>query len=467
MSSTTILEKCRISPPRNTVGERSLPLTCFDLPWLMFHAAVHQLFFYNFPYSKPHFIDKVIPKLKHSLSITLQHFFPFAGNMIVFPTDNHLDIQPRKPEIRYVDGDSVALIFAECDMDFDDLKGNHSRNCNKFYPLVPLLENAFKVSDFVKIPIFAVQVTLFPNSGFAIGISNHHSLCDARTSYDFLMGWASIAKHNTYEFFLASDQSLPLYDRVIKYPNSLDKVLLNFPPIRTLDENYKVPQLVPQTDLYRATIIMTRSQIKSLKKWLLVKRPTLEYVSSFAVTCGYIWSCVAKSRIIIEGTKGVYEVEAFACMADWRARLDPPVSQTYFGNCVGVCIATTKTTLLLGSDGFATAVELLGTAILEAVNNKQGFFQDMEASFEKGLAEVPTIGVAGTPKLNVYDIDFGWGRPEKYETISIDFNRSISVNASNESSEDLEVGLCLSAKQMEAFTTIYRNELESMLSDEF
>ncbi|KAJ0429553.1 putative transferase [Helianthus annuus] len=417
----TILEKCRISPPPHTVGERSLPLTSFDLPWLLFHAAVHQLFFYDFPHSKSHFIQTIVPNLKHSLSITLQHFFPFAGNMIIFPSENHSGVT-QKPEILHVDGDAVALTFAECSLDFHDLKGNHPRDCNKFHPLVPQLESAFKVSDIVKIPVFSIQVTIFPNSGITIGLSNHHSLCDARTRYNFLMGWTSIAKHGSDELFLASG-SLPFYDRVINYPDSLDEMLLSLPPIRNIDENYKVQQLVPQPDKVRSTIVLTRSQITWLKKWLLVQLPTLKYVSSFVVGCGFVWSCIAKSRILIEGKKG--------------------------------------------SNGFPTAVDVLGTAIMQAVNNKEGFFEDMERSLEKGLKQAPTIGVAGTPKLNVYEVDFGWGRPKKYETVSLDFSDAISVNASEEASDDLEIGLCLPGKQMDAFITIYKNELESMLSDQF
>nr|AAO12207.1 putative malonyl CoA:anthocyanidin 3-O-glucoside-6''-O-malonyltransferase [Dahlia pinnata] len=456
-----VLEKCHISAPPNTVGERTLPLTLFDLVWLIFHP-IHQLFFYDFPYPKSHFIDTIIPKLKHSLSVTLQHFFPFAGNLIVFPSANHSG----KPEIRHVEGDSVALTFAESDLDFNYLKQNHPRDCNKFHALVPLLETPFKVSGLVKIPVFSIQVTFFPNSGITIGLTNHHSLCDARTRYDFLMAWTSIAKHGTDELFLASG-SLPFYDRVIEYPSYLDNLILDLPPVQAINESYRAQQLDPQTDKVRFTLVLTRSQINKIKKWLLVQLPTLEYVSSFVVACGYVWSCLAKSRVQVEGAKGEYEVDRFSCVADWRTRLNPPVPQTYFGNCTGLCMATTKTTLITGSKGFQTAVELVGTGIREGVNSKQGLAEDAKSWLEKILIQAPTIGVAGTPKLNVYDIDFGWGKPEKYETISLDYADAISVNASKESSDDLEIGLCLPAEQMDAFITISTNELESILSHHF
>ncbi|KAK1412388.1 hypothetical protein QVD17_33600 [Tagetes erecta] len=455
-----VLEKCHVSPPPNTVGQRSLPLTFFDLGWLLFHP-LQQLFFYNFPHPKSHFIDTIIPKLKHSLSITLQHFFPFAGNLLLFPSSS------TKPEIRHVDADSIALTFAECDLDFNHLKGNQPRDCNMFHPLVPRLENAFKeTDDIVKIPVFSIQVTIFPNSGFTIGLTNHHALCDATTSYDFLMAWTSIARHGTDELFLlSSDQSLPFYDRVIQYPSLLDDMILSLPPIRTIDETYTAPELLPHADKLRFTLVLTLSQINRLKKWVSVQVPSLEViVSSFAVGCGFAWSCIAKSRVEVLGTEGEYEEERFTCMANWRARLNPPLPPTYFGNCVGPIMATTKTTSIIGDKGFPIAAELLATAIREGVKCKEGVFKDAETWMERFLRDVPTMGVAGTPKLNVYEVDFGWGKPEKYETISIDFGTTLSVNASKESSEGLEIGLWLPAKQMDAFISISKNELENMHS---
>ena len=92
-----VLEECQVSPPPNAVGEKSLSLTFFDLRWLHFHL-VQSLFFYKFPQSKTHFIETTIPSLKHSLSLALKHFYPFAGNLLFPPNLG-------EPEIHYVDGD--------------------------------------------------------------------------------------------------------------------------------------------------------------------------------------------------------------------------------------------------------------------------------------------------------------------------------------------------------------------------
>ncbi|PWA58411.1 Chloramphenicol acetyltransferase-like domain-containing protein [Artemisia annua] len=401
----TVLENCRISPPPATVTEQSLPLTFFDMMWLP--------------------------------------FFP------INQTNNSSNVS-RKPEIRYVEGDSLVVSFAEGDLDFDDLVGNHPRACDMFHPLVPRLERATYVSDHLIIPLFSVQVTLFPNKGISVGLTNRHVLCDASTRFDFLKAWTFIFKHGTDELFLASG-SLPFYDRAIKYPGSLDEIYLNHPEIESIGENYQPPHLGSCPDKVRATFVLTREQINRLKKWVSIQKPTLEYISSFSVACGFVWSCIAKSSAEVGEKKGEDDLERFICVVDWRTRLNPPVPQIYFGNCVGVCeTAKTKSIILSGSKGFLTALELIGKAISETVKNRDGMLKDAETWMDRGFDPMPTLSVAGTPKIKIYDTEFGWGRPKKYETISIDHNGSISVNACAESPKDIEIGLSLPAKQMDA-----------------
>ncbi|KAI3698276.1 hypothetical protein L2E82_41686 [Cichorium intybus] len=258
-------------------------------------------------------METVVPNLKHSLSLTLQHFFPFVSNLIVFPNPNNFGVI-RKPEIRHVEGDSVTLTIAECDLDFEDLTSNHPRKCETFYPLVPPLGNAVKASDHIANPLFSVQVTLFREAGFSIGMTNHHSLADASARFVFLKAWNSIARFGGDESFL-SKGSPPVYDRLIDIPKLFEHKLSQ----TKLETFYQPPALVP-------------------------------------------------------GRK---------------------------------------------------------------------------------------IGIAGTPKHNFYDLDFGWGKPKKNETVSIDYNGSISINSCKESTQGHEIGLCFSSKQMEEFANIFNGGLES------
>ncbi|KAI7748462.1 hypothetical protein M8C21_005058 [Ambrosia artemisiifolia] len=450
LPALTVLEQTEVSPPPATIGCKSLPLTFSDILWFAFPDPVHTLFFYELPITQTKFTQTIVPTLKQSLSITLQHFFPFVGKLAIFPTST------RTPEIRYVEGDSVAVTFAECNIDFNYLTGNHPRECDKFYHLIPLLGRTTKVSDYITIPVFAVQVTLFPNHGISIGMTNHHSLCDASTRFCFLKAWTSIAQSGGSDEQFLADGTLPIYDRLLKYPK-IDESYVKNVKVETFNEEYKLPRLSGPTDKVRATFILTRTKINGLKKLVSTKLPTLAYVSSFTVACAYVWSCAAKVRND--------ELEAFTIAINCRSRLDPPIPAAYFGNCIVPCFTLARTTILKEKEGFLTAARLIGENLHKMLTDKDGIVKDL-APFENMFPnEWPTImmGVAGTPKLRFYDLDFGFGKPIKHETISIDYNGSISMSACRESKEDLEIGVCLSATEMDVFVFNFNSGLESYM----
>ncbi|KAJ0437318.1 putative anthocyanin 6''-O-malonyltransferase [Helianthus annuus] len=439
----TVLEQAQVSPPEATVGDRLLPLTYFDFLWLA-QPPIHNIFFYELFITQTQFIQTIIPNLKHSLSITLQHFFPFAGNLLVFPTS------AKKPEIRYVEGDSVAVTFAESNLDFNELTANHPRDCEKFYHLIPPLDHVQKTSDSTKIPLFFVQVTLFSNSGISIGMTNHHCLGDASTRFNFLKAWTSIAQSGSDESFLANG-TMPFYDRLIKNPK-LDESYLKFARLETFKE-YQPPKLEP-TDKVRATFILPRTVLLRLKELVTTQVPTIAYVSCFSVACAYIWSCIASST---------HENELQVCgfAIDCRARMNPALPASYFGNCVGWCYVPAQSKVLTGKEGFVTAAKLLGESLHERLTDKDGIMKDIvfDDLFSSGVP--PTIiGIAGTPKLKFYDMDFGWGKPRKIETVSIDYSQSVSMNACREKDEDLEIGLSLPINQMKLFVNTFEEGLK-------
>lgn len=332
--------------------------------------------------------------------------------------------------------------------------GNHPRSCDKVYLLIPLLGQAAKVSDYVTIPVFSIQVTFFPNSGFSIGTTNHHCLGDARTRFCFLEAWTSIARSGSDESFLRNG-TLPLYERVIKHP-ALDEIYLKKEKLENFGDDYQPLCLSGPSDNVRATLVLTRPIINLMKKWVSTKLPELQYVSSFTVACAYVWSSIAKSRND--------ELQVFGFVVDCRARLVPAIPASYFGNCVAPCGAMAKTSILTEKEGFVTAAELLGENLHKMLNDKDGIMKDAKTWFDYSFEGTPTfITVTGTPRLKFYDTDFGWGKPKKYETISIDYSGAISMNASKESNEDLEIGVCLSRTEMEAFIPVFKRELENYI----
>ncbi|CAI9299659.1 unnamed protein product [Lactuca saligna] len=444
----TVLEQSQVSPPPSTKAQTCLPLSFFDLAWLHVHPF-HHLFFYELPQlSKTQFIETIVPTLKTSLSKTLLHFSPFSGNLIIDPTGT------RKPQIRYIEGDAVSVTIAESNLDFNDLVGNHPRACDKFYPLIPLLGKAEKVIDYVTIPLFSIQVTFFPNSGFSIGTTNHHGLGDASTRFRFLEAWTSIARSGSDELFLANG-SLPFYDRVINHPE-LDEIYLKRAKLDTFNEKYQPRRLSGPNDNVRTTLVLTRPIINQMKKFVLTQLPTLQHVSSFTVACAYFWSCFAKLRSD--------ELQVFGFAVDCRARLEPPIPANYIGNCIAPCGAMAKSNSLAGKEGFVTAAKLLGESLYKMLKDEDGIMKDAKTWFNFSFEGMSTfITVTGTPKHKFYDADFGWGKPKKYETVSIDYSVAISLNASKDSNEDLEIGVSLSRTEMEVFIPIFNEGLENYI----
>ncbi|XP_039017739.1 malonyl-coenzyme A:anthocyanin 3-O-glucoside-6''-O-malonyltransferase-like [Hibiscus syriacus] len=129
MADKIVIEDSMVFPSHGSLLKPwTLPLTFLDITWLGFHP-MQRLLFYDFPYDSSHFIQIVLPNLKSSLSLALQHFFPLAGNF-VFPPP------PLLAYIRFEDGDSVRFIEKETIADFRHLIGDHEQHVEEFQAIV-------------------------------------------------------------------------------------------------------------------------------------------------------------------------------------------------------------------------------------------------------------------------------------------------------------------------------------------
>ncbi|KAL7158567.1 hypothetical protein ABFS83_02G152500 [Erythranthe nasuta] len=458
MQEKTIeLQRCRVSPAEEpTATMTSLPLTFFDMEWINFHP-LRRVFFYGFPCSHTHFIDTIIPQMTKSLSLTLKHYFPLAGNLI-YP----LNSSDALPVLRYRPGDSVPLTFSESVRvsDFDYLSGHQSREADDFYAYAPhLLDKITEPnSDDIIIPLLSLQVTLFPETGICIGIACNHVATDARSIFDFVKAWASITKLG------GSDSSFagPSLDRsLIKDPHGLTIKKWN---------NIKMNKIEPPlsripipTNRGRSTFVLAHKDIEKLRAFVLEKQPNLVHLSAFTLASSLAWTCMVKSEnsiSCIDEDESLY----FAFLADARLRCNPPLPEGYFGNCLASgFIVESRNGDLRGENGFLIGVEKIGELIRRKANDKDEIFIGVEKWWENyaGLAGERVFGVAESSKIDVYDADFGWGRPKKFEFLSIDEDGySMSVVKSREFVGGLEIGLSLPVVLMDAFAGFFADALK-------
>lgn len=181
-----VIEHCQVSPPPGSVPSTSIPLTFFDLPWLCC-PPLKRIFFYEFPYSTQHFLQAILPTLQHSLSLTLQHFFPFSSNLLIPPKSN-------TPHILYTHADSISFTVAESSAVLTTLV-SAPRDVTILHPFVPLWPPPCTLEDGTSVtPLMAMQVTVMPHSGFSICITFHHAVRDGRALHHCMKFWASVCK---------------------------------------------------------------------------------------------------------------------------------------------------------------------------------------------------------------------------------------------------------------------------------
>ncbi|XP_015880928.1 malonyl-CoA:anthocyanidin 5-O-glucoside-6''-O-malonyltransferase-like [Ziziphus jujuba] len=455
-SSIKIVEVTTVTPPQDSKTPNSLPLTFFDLVWLR-SPPTKRLYLYELPtVSTATFFDSVLPKLKHSLSLTLRHFLPLAGN-ISWP-----ETSP-KPLIDYVGGsdDGVSFTVAESDADFYDLSAADINESTASHLLVPDLAVSKE-----KAAVTALQITVFPNRGFSIGITTHHAVLDGKSSTSFIKAWSHICKIGDQY----STASLPelnlLYDRsVIKDPKGLEAIYVNNclqsggPNNKSLLPDHK-PRI--PSDTVRVTFQLSRVKIEKLREFVKVemakrKDQNPHHVSTFSLTVAYTCTCLAKS----EGLSSEIELVLISFGVDCRSRLEPPVLG-YFGNCMTLKVAFAEAKGVMGKEGFLVAVNAISEAIKSLETD--GIFHGAEnrVAGKHSLPPFKLYNFSGSPRFEVYNSDFGWGRPTKVDMPCFDTNSAISLSDSKNGDGGVQIGLPLNKHIVEAFASQFAKGLEDL-----
>ncbi|QCE09613.1 coumaroyl-CoA:anthocyanidin 3-O-glucoside-6''-O-coumaroyltransferase 1-like [Vigna unguiculata] len=456
-----LVQKCKIGPTMGSTS--SVPLSFLDLP-LAGPIYVRRQFFFHFPHSTLHFSQTTLPSLKTSLSQTLQLFFPLAGNLLCPPP-------PHKPFIRCTHDDSVPFTIIESKADFNHLSSNHPKSLKHLEHLIPKLACTNTHDDTFVFPLLALQATVFPNQGLCVAITYCHVMDDGCCS-SFMKSWASFCRSGGVDLTLA-EKSTPCLDRgVLKDPKGLEAIFLRdyFEERSTWKEKLagKTSAVCNAEDYVKATIVLGRDDIERLRRLVLNhwKRSeeefnTSQHVSKFVVACAFVWVCLVKTRHRSDYEEEDKE-EYFRFAADCRDRLEPPVPETYFGNCLTLCFAMLKRKELMGEGGFVNAVNVMRRAVSDV---KSDLFKDAEKwreTFTRMFALGSTLIVTGSPKFTVYETDFGFGKPKKVEMVHS--MKGVSLAESGEKEGGVEVGLVCTVTEFEYLVSVVEQELQGSKS---
>ncbi|XP_028806210.1 phenolic glucoside malonyltransferase 1-like [Neltuma alba] len=472
MAPLRVQELCRIAPPPSS-AKSSFCLTFFDLLWLRLHP-VERLFFFSVPHLNPSsFFHSIVPKLKRSLSLTLKHFLPLAGN-IVWPSDSP------KPIVLHTPGDAVSLAIAVSDCDFDQVLDKSPRDASLSRAFVPNLDSSDSFASAI-----SLQITLFPYKGFCVGMSSHHACLDGKSSTMFMKAWAYLCRTEaeSESSGLLPQELEPCLDReVIVDPRGIGVAYINGWSGLDPTQNQKnqplslkilsgmFPPLVD--DSARAIFELKRGDLNKIKERVLLKwenhetkeeredsskLPKPPILSTFVLTTSYFLFCIAKA---IDRSETKRKKLLFCFFADCRTRLEHPISENYFGNCVMSQIIETQPEDFTDEDGVVIIAKKILRKIRK-IQKEKGALDGAETLFSRRSSqsaegnEVQYIAVAGSSRFGVYETDFGCGRPEKVEITSADRGITMAMAESKDGDGGVEVGLVLKKHVMDQFASLF------------
>ncbi|EEF34759.1 anthocyanin 5-aromatic acyltransferase, putative [Ricinus communis] len=196
---------------------------------------------------------------------------------------------------------------------------------------------------------------------------------------------------------------------------------------------------IPKLDVSETQAALIAFQItlfpKKLKRKVLLFSQVdkcAKHLSTFVLTYAYTVTTIVKAKGLERNRKML-----LGFSADCRPRLDPPIPANYFGHCISPNDVETEAVVLMAENGLASAAERLISA--------------------------EAIGVAGSPRFQVYAIDFGWGRPKKVEVTSIDRSSgTISMAESRDGTGGVEIGIALKKHEMEIFDSLFSNGIRDL-----
>ncbi|MED6213122.1 hypothetical protein PIB30_090178 [Stylosanthes scabra] len=466
-----IIERCSISPPPSSVPPTSIPLTFLDLPWFLL-PPLQRIFFYKLPQPNQ-ILQSVVPTLKHSLSLTLQHFYPFAGNIVVPPQPNNI-----LPHILYSNGDSVPFTVAESNQDFKSFVDHAPTDLRDINLLVPVFPSPRTTQDGAKLlPLLAVQITVLPNYGFSVCIAFNHVVADGRALHHFIKFWASVCKSRGEDMdSIQESLQLPLHNRdaIIKDSKGLKFVFLeelssSFPKI---GESFGTPVDAPG-DKACITFSLRREHVEKIKKWIALECKTIGLkteslrISTYVVTCSLLWVCLVKYYYTNTDdvvNKVSHETCKFIFPADCRNCQELSIPSTYFGNCINRTVVELEKSKLVGENGIVEAAIAIEDIIREfKCDGFKGIENLVSHSKEFRKPEGCKIIASGSAKHGVYESDFGWGKPKKSDAVHVMPSKIFTLCDSKDDNGGVEIGLTLERNQIENFNTIMKEHIRSII----
>jgi hypothetical protein len=325
------ISECFVKPQHAVESKRPFYLTPLDLAMLSAHYIQKGLLFTKPPAADDQegFINTLLDRLKNSLSLALVHFYPLAGRLVTQQNENP----------------PSCLIFVDCD-NSPGAKFIHAALAMTISDILSPIDVPSVVQSFFDhdralnydghtMPLLSIQVTELED-GIFIGCSMNHSIADGTSYWNFFNSWSEIFKAQGNDISIARP---PIHKRW--FPDGYGPIInLPFTHQDEIISRFEAPELRERVFHFSSESI-AKLKAKANEEYKTNK------ISSFQSLSALLWRCITRARRL-----PLDQITSCKLATDNRSRMDPQLSQDYFGNSVHVVA------------GVATAGELLEQRVL-------------------------------------------------------------------------------------------------------
>ncbi|KAL4628932.1 hypothetical protein ACB092_05G273100 [Castanea dentata] len=329
--------------------------------------------------------------LKQSLSDVLTRYYPLAGRI----KDN-----------LNVDCNDEGVLFREAQVKCklsDILTNPNPAEFNRFLPCD--IDGTHNLT-------FVVQLNYFTCGGIAIGACISHKIADGTSFIMFMKNWAATARGQSdiYPQFQASTL---------------------FPPISTLSG------LKPETGMTKEKLVIKRfvfsfATIETLKE-KYAESSDLEcplHPSRVKALSAFIWSRYVAAT---QENCGHKKLNLVRIAVNLRTRMDPPLSENFFGNIIHA------------------AIRKIDNEYVKKLQDHTQHLNFLKEASEKVLKkDIVQFNFSSWCRFPIYETDFGWGNPMWIGEVSPPF-KNATVFIDTKSGDGIEAWVNLKEEDMAKF----------------
>ncbi|CAJ2640968.1 unnamed protein product [Trifolium pratense] len=418
---------------------------CYLAPWDIAMLSSHYIqkgLLFKKPTSssslnQQHFIENLVHKLEHSLSLTLYHFYPLSGRLVIKKTKH-----PPSYSV-YVDCKNslgAKFIHATLDITINDILSptDVPHIVHSFFDHHKALNH-----DGCTMSLLSIKLTELLDGVF-IGCSMNHCIGDGTAYWNFFNTFSEIFQNDNHVSRPISHQ--PINTRW--FPEGYGPII-NLPFKHEAEFIYRYDE----TANFRERIFHFSAESIAKLKAKANKESNTNKISSFQSLSALVWRSITRARHLEHDKRTTIKLAV-----NNRTRMKPSLPNEYFGNSISATSTETTVGELLEND-LGWAAWKIHMAIInhddKVVRNWVEEWLHSPFVYKTDLFFDPyTVMMGSSPRFNMYGNEFGMGKALAVRSgYANKFDGKITSYPGQEGGGSIDLEVCLSPNKMMALET--------------